>query len=207
MFRIEDRVLASGQSQLTPQFIDRLRPFARHKPRQPPHRASHPLYLVRPSKPGIRRQHRRIECREKRERRQYVTRPRNPRHLRHNRACVIQLAQQQQVRARRLGRRIQQIVIRLPQHRKQKLPQPGLCSLLYVVDHLHEQRVCGVDVRPQRVKLEAERLNLRPVDVGQRHHRHVSPPLQLQRNRNQWIDVPKRPNVRQNNAQSWLPNA
>ena len=164
-----------------------------------------PGSLVGPRQPGIRRQHRRIVGREKRERRQHVTRPGNARDLGDDRPGVVELAQQQQIGARGLGGRVQQVVVGLAQHRKEKLAQPRLRALLHVVDHLHELGVRGVDVGPQLAKLQAQRLDLRPIDVRQRHHRRVAAALELQRDRNQWIDVSKSSNVRQNNAQSRLP--
>ncbi len=76
-----------------------------------------------------------------------------------------------------------------------------LGAVLDVVDHLHQHAVRWVDVRPDRVKLQPQRLNLRPVDSRQRHHRHMPAPLQFQSQRNQRIDVAKRADIRENNAQ------
>ncbi len=202
MLGIEQRILAARQSQFLPQRINRLGPLAARKPRYAldhPPESRHLLVGLRQL--GIRRQYRRIECREKRQRRQHVARPGNPRHLRHDRPCIIQLAQQQQIGAHRLRRRVHQVVIRLPQRRKQKITQPVLGAMLDVVHHLHKRVIRRVDVRPDRVKLQTQRLNLRPIDLRHRHHRRVAAPLQLQRQRNQRIGIAKRADVRENNAQ------
>ncbi len=206
MLGVEQRIRTLRQSQLRPQIVDRLRPLPAHKPRQPPDRPAHPRNcLVRPRQPRIHGQNRRVERRKERQRRQHVTRPGNPRHLGHQRPRVVQLAQQQQVGPLRPRSGVQQIVVGLAQYRKQELPQPPLRALLHVVDHLHQDRVLGVDIRPHRVKLEAQRHNLLLKHRRHRHHRRVSSPLQLQRHRDQRIDVPKRPDIRQNNTQNRLP--
>ena len=54
-----------------------------------------------------------------------------------------------------------------------------------------------------RVKLQAQRHNLGPVDIRQRHHRCVPAPLQLKRQGDQRIDVAKGADVRENDAQ-WI---
>src|ERR1039458_5890071 len=206
VFGVEQRILALGQPQLAAQIVDRLRPLPAHKPRQPldhPPEARH--RLVRPRHPWIRGQNRRIESGEERERRQHIAGPLDPRHLGHQRPRIVQFAQQQQIGPLRLGRRIQQIIIRLAQRRKQKLPQPPLRTLAHVVNHLHLDGVGGVDIRPNRVKFQPQRHDLRLEDRRYRHPRHVPTPLQLQRNRDQWIDVAEGPDVRQNNAQMYVP--
>src|SRR5580658_6995964 len=57
------------------------------------------------------------------------------------------------------------------------------------------------------MEFETERCDFLPKDVGQRHHRRVAAALEFERNGNEWIDVPQRPDIRQNYAQFRLPGA
>jgi hypothetical protein len=86
---------------------------------------------------------------------------------------------------------VEKVVVGLTEDGKEKLPKPGLSSLLDVVDHLDQEAVVGVDVRPNGVELEAEGLDSRFIHGRQRHHGHVAAALQFQSNGNEWIDVAK----------------
>jgi len=159
---VKQRIGAALQAQLAAQIVDGLRPLAAHKARQPPHGAAHAgNLLVGAREPGIHGQHRRIERREKRKWREHVAGPRNSRHLGHQRPGVIELAQQQQVGARGLGGRIQQVVVGLAQRREEKIAQAALGAFAHVVNHPDEDGVGGVDVRADRVKLQAQWNDLR----------------------------------------------
>ena len=76
--------------------------------------------------------YRRIEGREKRERRQHVAGPGNPCDLGHQRPGIVQFAQQQQVGACGLGCGVQQVIVGLAQCGKQKVAQPMLGAMLNV---------------------------------------------------------------------------
>jgi hypothetical protein len=52
------------------------------------------------------------------------------------------------------------------------------------------------------MKSEAQRLDLRPVNIGQSHHWRVTAPAKLNSQSNQRIDVAKGANIREDDAHS-----
>ena len=51
------------------------------------------------------------------------------------------------------------------------------------------------------MEFETEWKDSRLIHCGKRHHWHMTPTLQLKRNRNQWIDVTECSDIRKNDAQ------
>jgi len=128
------------QPQFAAQVVDGLRPFATGKPRQPPITRPKPARLVGRA---IRDkgQYRRIEGREKRERRQHVagqgipvTSATSGRHS--------SIRQQQQVGACGLGCGVQQVIVGL-RSAGNKSRAAHARAMLNVVDHLHQNTVGG----------------------------------------------------------------
>ena len=200
---VKQRIAAPFEAELRAQIVDGLRPPAAHKPRQPLDCPAHARHsLVGPCQPRIHGQHRRVEGGKERQRRKNIACPGNSGHLRHQRPGVVELAQKQQVGSLRPGRRVQQVVIRLSQHGEKKLTQPALGAFAHVVNHFYEDGVLGIDIRANGMKIDAQRANFGLEDRRHGHHRHVPAPFQLERNRNQRIDVSEGADIRKNHAQN-----
>ena len=137
MLGIEEWISAARQAKIAPQFVDGLGPVAGGDARQSLDHMSHSRHgPVGARQAGIGREHRRIERGEEGERRENVACPGNSGDLGDHRAGVIQFAQQQEIGARRLGGRVQQVFIGLAQRREEKVAQSMLRPMLDVVDHL-----------------------------------------------------------------------
>ncbi len=208
MLGIEERIGSAIQAQFVAQLVNGLRPFAADETGEAldgPAHAGDGLVGAREAR--VHGEHGRIKGRKERQGRKHIACPGNSGDIGHQRAGVVQLAEEQQVGAGGNGCGVEQVGVGLAKRRKQELPQAALSAFADVINHLGLERVLRIDLGTNAVELDAEGPDFVFVEGGYGNDRGVTAPLEFQCDGDEGVDVSKRTDIRKNNAQNRHPGS
>jgi len=193
---VEDGIGACWQAELAAQIVDGLGPLAGDKAGEAAHGTAHGGKLVCAGEAGIGGKDRGIEGGEEGEGGKDVAGPGDSGGFGDDGAGVVELAEEEEVGAYGLGGGLEEIVVGVAEDRVEEVAEASFSALFYVVDHLDEDGVVGVDVGADGMELDTKGLDPGPVDGGEGHDGSVAAAFELEGDGNERIDIAEGADVR-----------